>query len=323
MSIITIGLNPAIDRIVAARRLTPGEHLPVTELARLAAGKAANVSRALALCGKNSTALGFVGRSYADWFTRQLTALGPGAIRCNFIKAFERTRENITILDTAAEVETHLRDAGCPVDAGAFEQFAVLLNKTIRRGDAVVFAGSLPPGFTTRQLVRLLKSCHAAGCRVAVDTSGAALQAAVRYPLWLIKPNLEELSELLGRRIKNNPPAIAAAAGPLLKTVENILVSRGAAGAVLVRRDGFYTGRLLKKVKIVRTVACGDHLLAGFVAAAVDGAAPAECLRHALLVATARATSRNFGAFGSLLSAKAVEVRCSDAAVDRRHLQHE
>ncbi|NNM84685.1 MAG: 1-phosphofructokinase family hexose kinase [Phycisphaerales bacterium] len=323
MSIITIGLNPAIDRIVAARRLVPGEHLPVTQLTRLAAGKAANVSRALALCGKNSTAMGFLGRSDADWFARQLTALGPGTIRCRFIKAIERTRENVTILDAATGVETHLRETGCPVGARAFQQATVLLKKTMHRGDTVIFAGSLPPGFSTQQMATLLKASEAAGCRIAVDTSGAALKAALRCPLWLIKPNLEELSELLGRRIRNNPQAISAAADPLLKTVENILVSRGAAGAVLVRRDGFYTGRLLKKVKIVRTVACGDHLLAGFVAAAVDGATPTECLRYALLVATARAMSRDFGTFGTLLSAKAVEVWCCQAAVSCREANNE
>src|SRR5262245_53321915 len=127
MAILTIGFNPAIDRILECPDFHMGGHQPVRQIARLAAGTAANVSRALAQLSTDSIATGFIGAAERDFFHEQLLSTGPGRILCRFVDVLGKTRENITILDPRRRVETHLRDRGFAVTADE----AALLEKKL------------------------------------------------------------------------------------------------------------------------------------------------------------------------------------------------
>ncbi len=105
----------------------------------------------------------------------------------------------------------------------------------------------------------------------------------------MISPNVEELRDLVGRRVHNTPVRLAAAARTLLDKVEVVLVSRGAEGAVLVTRDGVWTGRAKTQRKVLSTVGCGDYLLAGFLAGFDKARDPRVALATGLKVAAARA----------------------------------
>jgi 1-phosphofructokinase family hexose kinase len=308
MAIMTIGFNPAIDRILECPDFHIGGHQHAFQIARLASGKAANVNRALAQLGTDSIATGFVGSDELEFYHQQLMSTGPGRILCRFVEVGGQTRENITILDPKRHVETHLRDRGFTVT----EEEARLLEQKIlhelKEGDLAIFSGSLSPGISDRFFVDLLEKCRAAGARVAVDSNGSPLQAAAKKSgLWMLKPNMEELRQLLGVEVPNAAAAVRDAAMPLLATIENVLVSRGPAGAVLLTRESggtggsggatgggggaVYSARITSREPPVRTVGCGDHLLAGFVSQMMAGAPPARALEVAMAVATARALS--------------------------------
>jgi 1-phosphofructokinase len=291
MAIITIGFNPAIDRVLECPDFHVGGHQPAQQVARLAAGKAANVSRALAQIGTDSIATGFVGTDDLEFFHEQLIKCGPGRILCHFVEVGGKTRENISILDPKRRLETHLRDHGF---AASPEEIRVLEQKLLhdlRPGDVAVFSGSLCDGVTTEYFGELLGKCAAAGAKVAVDTNGAAIMEAARHPLWLAKPNLAELSEMVGKEVPNAASAVRDAAAGLLKQIEQVLVSRGSAGAVLVTRQGAWSVRTATRDLPIRTVGCGDHLLAGFVSEQVAGRDAEAALRTGVALATARALS--------------------------------
>ena len=297
MQIITVGWNPAVDRIVRSDQIFPDTHQKVQLVARLAAGKAANVSRALALLGVDSIAMGIVGRGEADLFSSQLEALGPGKIQCQWILTDQNTRENITLLSRQDPHETHLRQDGFHLADAEIAALEGQLFSQTRSNDVVIFAGALPDGLSVRRHASIVDRLNKSGIRVVIDTSGDALRHAFSQPLWLIKPNLEELSEALRQNIPNDPRAIVAALEAANAQPENILVSRGADGAVLVSRTGHWTGSLKSPGPIVRTVGCGDHLLAGFVASAIKGASGPKSLTAALAVASLRAISPDPGFF--------------------------
>jgi tagatose 6-phosphate kinase len=302
MAIITIGFNPAIDRILECPDFHIGGHQQARQIARLAAGKAANVNRALALLGTDSIATGFVGADEIEFFHEQLMSTGPGRVLCRFVEVGSRTRENISILDPARRLETHLRDRGLSVtgeEATLLEQ-KIIHELTVGGGggsDVAIFAGSLCEGLDAEYFAGLLDKCAAHGAKVVVDSSGDCLRAAGSHKVWLLKPNLEELRQLVGVEVPNAASAVRAAAMPLLKNIQNILVTRGPMGAVLLTAAGAWSGRIMTKDTPVRTVGCGDHLLAAFVAEISAGRDSEHALATALAVATARALSPRMDEF--------------------------
>jgi len=297
MALVTIGFNPAIDRILECGDFHVGGHQSVRQIARLAAGKAANINRALALLGVDSIAMGFLGMEELEFFHTELMATGPGRILCRFIEVGGKTRENISILDTDRHVETHLRDQGFAVVPAERALLEKKLAHELHAGDVAIFAGSLCDGCAPEFLVRLIQLCNAQGAKVAVDSSGPALSAAAGQKLWLIKPNVDELGALLGTAPADTPAALGAAARPLLAHIDQILISRGRQGAVLVTREGIWAGGVPAAAPAVRTVGCGDHLLAAYVAERMAGRDPEPALRLALAVATVRATSTDMSEF--------------------------
>jgi 1-phosphofructokinase family hexose kinase len=291
MAIMTIGFNPAIDRILECPDFHIGGHQQAKQIARLAAGKAANVNRALAQLATDSIATGFVGVDDLEFFHEQLMSAGPGRILCRFVEVGARTRENISILDPHRRLETHLRDRGLAVtreEAALLEQRAI---HELKAGDVAVFAGSLCEGLDAAFFVSLVSQCTARGVKVAVDSSGDLLTTAVEQRVWLLKPNLEELRQLVGFEVPNAASAVRDVAAALLKNVENVLVTRGPMGAVLLTAKGSWSARLASKDTPVRTVGCGDHLLAGFIAEMSAGRDEEHALANAVAVATARAMS--------------------------------
>ncbi|HMD55060.1 MAG TPA: hexose kinase [Phycisphaerae bacterium] len=297
MQIFTIGWNPAIDRILRCCEFRPGTHQKVQLVARLAAGKAANVSRALALLGINSIAAGIMGRDEAAFFSQQLEALEPGKVQCRWVLTDQHTRENITVLSDRAPRDTHLSEEGFHLTDAYIAALENQLTSQIRSGDVAVFAGSLPAGLSAARYASILDQLLQSGVLVAVDTSGEALREALKRPLWAVKPNLEELSEALGQTIANDPLAIIAALKSEDIHPENILVSRESAGAVLFSRTGCWSGNLQMSGPIISTVGCGDYLLAGFVAGAIGDLGGPKLLSTALALASLRALSPDPAAF--------------------------
>jgi len=291
MAIFTVGFNPAMDRILECPDFHIGGHQVVRQVARLAAGKAANVSRALALMGTDSIAMGFVGTDELELFHNQLMSVGPGRILCRFIEVTGTTRENITILDPKRKLETHLRDRGFSVSPSEAKLLEEKLRHEVRAGDVVAFSGSLCEGISPEFFSLLLDQCAAMGAKLAVDCSGEALKMVAHKQLWLLKPNLEELAVLVGGEVPNASSAVRDAAAPLTKNIQHLLVSRGAAGAVLVTAGGSWAARVLNKEAAVRTVGCGDHLVAAFISELSAGRELTQALRTAMAVATARALS--------------------------------
>jgi 1-phosphofructokinase family hexose kinase len=291
MAILTIGFNPAIDRVLECPDFHIGGHQQALQVARLAAGKAANVNRALAQLGTDSIATGFVGTDELEFFHEQLLSAGPGRILCRFVEVGGKTRENITILDPKRRLETHLRDKGFSVTAEEAGFLQQKMAHELKPGDVAVFAGSLCAGLDAEFFGKLLDQAGAMGAKVVVDSSGEPLRAAGTHKIWLLKPNLEEFRQLVGVEVPNAAAALRDAATPLLKNIQNILVTRGPMGAVLLTENGTYSARMTTKDMARRTVGCGDHLLAGFVSEMTAGRDVEAALATAVACATARAMS--------------------------------
>ena len=291
VSILTITLNPAIDRLVEVEALEPGGHVRARTVLRVAGGKGVNVARVLAAKGVGCAATGFLGRQNAGLFEDAFAELG---IEDRFIRIDGYTRENVTIVERQTHRDTHLRDEGPTVSREAWQQLQAGVAKWLdgqESGAIAAVCGSLPPGVSPEDACGLLAEIHSRGSRVILDTSGEFLARAVeRGGLWLIKPNAAELAGLVGRT-EPSLEELPELAESLLGRVELVLLSLGADGAMLIARDSALHARsALPANRAVRnTVGCGDTLVGAYLAAHCSGSEPMDALRSATATATAAA----------------------------------
>jgi len=307
--IITIGLSPAWDISCRGRDLDWGRHAQIDDQVIRPAGKALNVSYALAWMGLSSVAAGLWGRDDYDEMRRAVglaawvkkgsqtphTAFGDPnppyrLIDVQMTATEGRTRQNITVVDTRNRREMHLRRQSDLACESSLRQLNVDLGKLVHEGDTCVFAGAMPAGALLEPTVDLVRTCHRADARLAVDTHGPALKSVVAAGLpWLTSPNVEELRELLDCAVEDRPETLAETGRTLLNRMELVLISRGEKGALVVARDGAWTGHAVTQGKVQSTVGCGDYLLAGFLAGVRATDDPPVALAQGLKVATARA----------------------------------
>jgi len=285
-SIITIGLSPAWDITCRGRNIHWGLHRQIDEQTIRPAGKALNVSKALAWMGQRSIAAGFWGKGDYEQMQTAVRRLWP-SIRVKFTAVAAPTRKNITIVDSAGNKEMHLRDKSRLTSARTLKKLQADLKEIVNKGSICVFAGSMPDSKLLDDVVRLVEFCKSCRAKVVLDTSGYPLKEIVDTgSVWMIKPNIEELRELLSEQIKDGPVSLAKAGRKLLDKVEIVLISRGAKGGVVVTNNGAWQGRCTGRAKVISTVGCGDFLLAGFLK---DSSVMDVALKTAIKVATARA----------------------------------
>lgn len=287
--IVTIGLSPAWDISCRGRDLEWGRHLDLDEQVIRPAGKALNVSYALAWMGEQSVAAGLWGRDDYDEMRRAVERPG-GSIDVQMTAVAGRTRQNVTVVDTLQHREMHLRRRSDLASECSLRQLNTDLSKLVHAGDLCVFAGAMPTGELLEPTVDLVRTCHRAGGRIAADTHGLALAGIVATGLpWLIAPNVEELCELLGFAVDDVPDKLVEAGRRLLNKMEMILISRGEKGALIVTKDSAWHGRCQTPGTVLSTVGCGDWLLAGFLTGVCETGDPRLGLAIGLKAATARA----------------------------------
>jgi len=225
------------------------------------------------------------------------------------------TRTNTTIIDPTGKTETHIREEGFDVREEELDALCRKLEELSSTGSLFVFSGSLPPGVSSQQFSRLLQMVRDNGGRVAVDTSGEALKQALESSLLLIKPNEEELAELVGRELADIEEVVSAARS-LTQACAYVLISRGEKGAALVTRSGAWQASVkLREDELKNSVGSGDALLAGLLAGWLKQESSIEALKFAAAVAASCACTYTAGTLNTELLSE-LHSRAAVAALD-------
>ena len=296
--IVTIGLCPSWDTVCRFEGIDWGEHKTVSSASSRPAGKALNISQALAWMGEENIAAGLWGREDFEQMLKAMSASGGlrGLVKVKMTAVDGGTRRNITVVDTGNDREMHLRNRSELASRKALRKLEDDLRTIVSKGSVCVFAGVMPEDKFVGDVVRIIKSCRERGARIVVDTYGDALKRILETgAVWLIKPNVEELRELLGEQVTDSPAGLVGAGRKLLDKVEVVLISRGKKGAVVVTKKGAWQGRCIGRGRVLSTVGCGDFLLAGFLKGLKDKSDAGPALETAIKVATARAWGRTEG----------------------------
>jgi 6-phosphofructokinase 2 len=196
------------------------------------------------------------------------------------------TRTSLIVLETTSGLQYRFGAPGPVLDREELEQVVEAVAGLRPAPRFLVVSGSLPegvdPGFARRVV-----AAAAPETRVVVDTSGEALRRVQGGRVFLLKPNLRELSSLAGRGLEGDPD-VAGAAMDVVRSggAEVVLVSLGAAGALLAWRGG--SVRILAPTVAVRsTVGAGDSMLAGMAVALSRGFGLQDAARYAVAAGSA------------------------------------
>lgn len=280
--IVTLTLNPSLDRTFEVDTLERGQVNRVTRATSEAAGKGVNVARALDANGLDAKAVLPLGGSTGIEMSQLLTAAGP-PFRSLEISGV--TRANVTVIETDGTT-TKLNEPGASLSSSEIEQLVGLALEAAEPGTWVVVSGSLPPQVGSDAYARIVSEARAVGARVAVDASGSALTAVIDAKPDLVKPNLLELRELTHRQIETLDEAVDASRSLLEAGVAMVLTSLGADGAILCTPEETLFGTSFV-TEVANTVGAGDTLLAGFLAGFTKQGSAGDALNEALVWARA------------------------------------
>lgn len=264
--IVTLTPNPSLDRTLHIGSLRRGQVVRATSVRVDPGGKGINVALALTLTGHAARAVVPLGGREGAQLGAAIEDSGIPLIR---VPISGTVRTNVTLAEPDGTV-TKINDPGPMLSA---DEASALTRATVDAIDSstwVIGCGSLPPGAPTALYAELIALAHAAGTRVAIDASGAALATAVAAGPDLIKPNVHELAELTSRKLLRIRDVVDAARQLHDGGIATVVVSLGGDGAVLVDADGAWEATS-PPVAVRSTVGAGDALVAGLLAAGGSG----------------------------------------------------
>lgn len=258
--IYTITLNPSIDYIVRLDTMVSGITNRTTSEEYYFGGKGINVSCVLAELDLESTALGFVAGFTGD-------AIENGIRNDKILTDFIKLEHGISRINVKikAEQETEINGQGPHINEEELERLLRKMDR-VADGDTIIIAGNIPKTMPDDVYERILDRIKYKKVRIVVDATKKLLLNSLKYKPFLIKPNRQELSEIFGTEVKTEEQTEEYAKKLQEMGAQNVLISLGGEGAMLIDEYGRKHKAGVLKEKVLNTVGSGDSMVAGFVA---------------------------------------------------------
>ena len=278
--IVTVTPNPSVDRALDLQTLEVGEVNRALRSHTDAGGKGINISRVFALNGIRTCAVFPAGGPDG---TLLISELHAKRVTTHPVPIAGSIRSNITLVDAAGETTKVNAPGPTLTDSERIALLSAIGDQLEAKPEWLVAAGSLPAGAGADFYCKVAELAAAKGVPFALDTSGQPFEVATRAgSIDLIKPNEDELGDLLGRELTTVGEVVDGAREVMATGIRCALVSLGAHGALLVTADRTWWAAGPPLVPL-STVGAGDTTLAGFLSvAAQDGYDAAEALRTAI-----------------------------------------
>ncbi|HEM6013682.1 TPA: tagatose-6-phosphate kinase [Streptococcus suis] len=290
--ILTITLNPSVDIAYQLDTFHLDTVNRVENVQKTAGGKGLNVTRVLKQIGEDVVATGFIGGEIGSYVKKQLTR---NDVKNSFVEIGSETRNCIAVLHDGQQTE--ILEQGPTIQEHESLNFIEHLEIILNNIDVVVISGSLPKGLAGNYYVKIIELCKKCGVAVVLDCSGEALKNVLesQQKPTVIKPNTEELSQLIGKEVTDDIQELKSVlSGQLFQGIDWIVVSLGAQGAFAKHNDKFYRVRI-PKIKVVNPVGSGDSTVAGIAASLVHALPDTELLKKANVLGMLNAQEEQTG----------------------------
>ena len=282
----TITLNPAVDMLTKASNFSLGKLNRTQEAKYVVGGKGINISILLNNIGKKTKALGFVA-GFTGYFIKS-DKLG---IENDFVETLGTTRINIKL---TTDTETEINGQSSAVNSENITEFFAKLD-VLTTEDVVFLSGNVIAGMELEDFKKIAAKVATKGATLVVDSNKDLVLDTLQYKPFVVKPNEFELGEMFGITLNGLEEILVYARKLQERGAQNVLVSRGAKGAILLTENDEVLEVNVAEGKIVSTVAAGDSMLAMFVAKYNKTKDYAEALKYASAAGGATSFSVGIG----------------------------
>lgn len=285
--IVTVTMNPAIDKTVEISALIPGGLNRIRKVEYDAGGKGINVSKTICELGGESIATGFLGGNAGNTIANVLENC---RIKGDFIWVDGETRTNTKVFEESGAV-TELNEPGPAISADQVEELLRKLEAYATEKTLFILAGSIPSGVDKHIYAEITKRVHEKGATVLLDADGELFRNSLEERPDIIKPNRVELEEYAGFDYRASEEELLGLADGLLeKGIGTVAISMGKGGAMLVR-DGYKVKCPALSVKAHSTVGAGDAMVAALAYAWDQGLDNDETVRLCMAASAGAVTT--------------------------------
>ncbi|MEI0579373.1 1-phosphofructokinase [Brachyspira pilosicoli] len=291
--IYTLTLNPAVDYYVDINDFEEGELNKSNNAYTLAGGKGINVSKVLKNFNIDSVALGFCGGFTGDYIRKNLKEYG---IKENFILLDEDTRINIKL--KTSKTETEIAGKSPNISEDKKEELLNFINTNIKENDILVLSGSVPSSIDNSIYKDIISKANKK-IKVILDARDEAFKIAIKEKVFLTKPNKKELGEYFNKEIETTEDIIKYARELIKDGSENVIVSLGKDGSILVTKDEVYIGNA-PEGKLISSVGSGDSMVAGIVYGISQNLNIVDSYKYAIASGSSTACSEGLTTFDNM-----------------------
>lgn len=272
-------LNPVIDRMYYIDNFTASQQYKEIQPQIFVGGKGVNTARVIALLGEKCELYGFVGGANGKLVIEDMESNGVDFTPF-YIKG--ETRTTINIINRNNHMETEITEPGVQIGIKEEEQFIDRLANDINSGDMIICSGIPMKGMSSNIYQKISFICENKGAKCVLDANSDYLRNSFPGKYFFMKPNFDELLDLFQTKCECNIENIIKFGKRALKMgVNNILVSTGGEGGILLGEDGIYQA-IIPDEPIVSTIGSGDATVSGFCVAYIRGMSFENCLRYGM-----------------------------------------
>ncbi|WP_139957979.1 1-phosphofructokinase family hexose kinase [Flavicella sediminum] len=288
MSIVTLTVNPALDKSAKIDQMVPEQKLGCHAIQYQAGGGGVNISRVLKVLEVKNKCLFTSG---GDTGEHLKNLLEKENIPLKEIPVEAWTRENFSVVDTKTELQYRFGMPGNGLTVTEIDLIKRIIDEEVTENSILVLSGSLSEHMPLDLYVQLIQQVAGKNVKIIVDTSGKALLETIKEPVYLIKPNQQELAKMVGKEFLSKKEQEAAAMQLVhAKTATYVVVSMGARGAFLASAEGIVY-RNTPSIKVKSTIGAGDSMVAGMVFAIQQNLTPEEILKWGVVCGSATTMS--------------------------------
>jgi 6-phosphofructokinase 2 len=291
--VVTITFNPCIDKSIFVPRLIQEKKMRCSAAVAEPGGGGINVARGIHRLGGKATAIylagGYHGSLLSDLLKKEKVEILP-------VEIDDHTRESWTVLEKSTNKQFRFLMPG-PIIREAEWLDCVSKIESVPEVEYIVISGSVPETIPKNFIEIIGAIAVQKKAKLVVDLSGESLQRAVKYGVYMIKPNLNELASLIVAFGLTEKSMIAAAQEIIdMGHCEIVVVSIGAGGAILVSKN-IVVEIKPPPVTVKSTVGAGDSMVAGIVQSLVDKKTLEEALRYGVACGTAASMNQGTALF--------------------------
>jgi 6-phosphofructokinase 2 len=292
MKIITLTVNPALDKSAKVASLIPEQKLKCHSIQYQPGGGGINISRMLKRLGTETTCILTSGGDTGKYLTELLE---KESIQPMVIPVESWTRENLSIVDTQTGFQYRFGMPGNALSITEIDSIKNLLKEIVNSTDIFVLSGSLAEKMPIDYYAQLIKYLAYKNIKIVIDTSGPALKEALKENVYLIKPNQRELAQLAGKEFLSSAEQESFAMELIKsKKAEYVVVSLGARGAFMASNEGIFY-KSTPSVKVKSTIGAGDSMVAGLIYGIQQGFSPENMLKWGVVCGVATTMSEGTG----------------------------